>query len=77
MRIDIDDEYVYVSNYFKTARYKFDYIDKIEEFKSFGRKTVRFDLTGAGVFGTQIRFIPDKIRYERFFKNNPNLVGKY
>lgn len=77
MRIDIDEEYVYVSNYFKTARYKFDYISKIEERVSWGRKVIRFDLTGAGVFGTQIRFIPDKIRYERFFKENPNLKDKY
>ncbi|HMG15052.1 MAG TPA: hypothetical protein VK590_06380 [Saprospiraceae bacterium] len=77
MRIDIDEEFVYVSNYFKTARYKFDYIEKIHEHKSLGRKTVRFDLTGEGVFGTQIRFMPDKIRYEKFFRNNPELVAKY
>ncbi len=77
MRIDIDEEYVYVSNYFKTARYKFDYIERIEEHNSLGRKTVRFYLTGEGVFGNVIRFLPDKIRYVRFFKENPNLKDKY
>lgn len=77
-RIDIDDEFVYVSNYFKTARYSFDMIETIKEKMSFtNNKSVYITLVLPGTFGQVIRFKPDKIRYEKFFKSNPHLTGKY
>ena len=77
MRIDIDDEFVYVSNYFKTARYEFDLIDNIKEVKTMTRKNVVITLKAIGTFGMTIRFVPDKVRYEKYFRKNVHLTEKF
>lgn len=76
-RIDMDDSFVYVSNYFKTAKYSFDQIEHIAEASLLGSKTVKFKLVGKGVFGINILFLPDKVRYDYFFKNHPILRTLY
>lgn len=76
-RIDMDDQYIYVSNYLKTARYSFDQIDKISEKEFLHRKIISVILTGKGVFGKKIVFVPDRVRYERFFKRHEILSTLY
>ena len=73
----MDDSFVYVSNYFKTAKYSFDQIEHIAEASLLGSKTVKFKLVGKGVFGINILFLPDKVRYDYFFKNHPILRTLY
>lgn len=76
-RIDMDDQFVYVSNYLKTARYSFDQIEKISEKKFMHRKIVTVSLTGKGAFGQKIIFVPDRVRYEHFFKRHEILSTLY
>lgn len=76
-RVDMDESFIYVSNYFKTARYAFDQIEKITEKQILGRRVVSVYLTGKGVFGHHFSFITDKVRYDHFFKNNPVLAERY
>ncbi len=76
-RIDMDDQFVYVSNYFKTAKYAFDQIESIEEKSFLHRKIVSFYLNGKGAFGRKILFVPDRVRYEHFFKQHEVLSNLY
>lgn len=76
-RVDMDDQFVYVSNYFKTAKYSFDQIERITENKFLSRKIVRVYLTGKGVFGNRFGFVPDRVRYDHFFKAHEILSQLY
>ncbi len=76
-RVDMDEAYLYVSNYFKTAKYSFDQIEKIKEKQILGRRVVSVYLKGKGVFGHHFGFITDKVRYDHFFKKNPTLAALY
>jgi hypothetical protein len=76
-RVDIDETHLYVSNYFKAARYTFDQIQQIKEQKLLGRRVVNISLVGRGVFGISFSFLPDRVRYDQFCKNNPQLQSLY
>jgi hypothetical protein len=56
MRVEVDSEYLYVSDYFKTARYTFDSIERVEDqvILIFRIPVVR--LKAAGIFGQNIYF---------------------
>lgn len=56
MRVEVDAEHVYVSNYFKTVRYTFDSIETIDDqiILLFRVPVVR--LKAAGIFGKNIYF---------------------
>lgn len=71
-RVDMDDSFMYVTNYFKTYRYPFHQIEKIEE-RSFGLfRAVDVTLKEAGKFGEQITFFASRRAYDRFISEHPN-----
>lgn len=57
-RIDADDSYVYVTNYWTTVRYPWTDIERLEKRRLGGRKVMVLHLKGSGRFGQQIRFLP-------------------
>ncbi len=57
-RVDRDETYIYVSNYWNTARYLQTDIDRVEEKRRLGKRIVNFHLKGSGIFGTKISFLP-------------------
>jgi len=68
MRIDCDEDYFYVSNYFRTAKYSYNQIARVEEGKFLLFNIARIYLNGKGAFGSIIRFKPNSIRYNTYFK---------
>ena len=73
-RVDMDKEYMYVSNYFKTARYSYSAIEKIEErdFLLFHSVHVHFKKTGQ--FGKKIIFLNRNKKLTQFLTNYPEVA---
>ena len=73
-RVELDDKFVYVTNYRKNYRYPYHNIEKIEE-KDWGIfKTIHIHLKVAGHFGKKITFIASKSKMHKFFKAHPQLT---
>lgn len=71
-RIDSDGEFFFVSNYFKTFRYKFEDIISIKESNYILFKTLKFELKSAGSFGKKINIVADEFRVNEFIKAFPD-----
>ena len=75
-RIDADNEFVYVTNFFKAVRYPHADIEKIEIDKglmfTFGTVVLR----GEGRFGKRILFLCSRRRLDIFTDDNPEFEGK-
>lgn len=68
-RVDADDQYIYVTNYFKTYRYTFDSIEKFQVYDHFLFKAVHILLHEKGKFGKRMIFLPKKVHFDRFVKS--------
>lgn len=72
-RVDMDDTHVYISNYFKTARYPYEDLDKITT-NNFGLfKSANIHLKGAGIFGKKSTFVPSRKLFPLFMTTKPAL----
>jgi hypothetical protein len=72
-RIDATPEYMYVTNYLKSVRYKHEYIQKIETSKGFLFSYGTLVLKEKALFGDRIPFIVSRKRLEIFVEENPEL----
>jgi len=57
-RIDADDKYIYVSNYFKTYRYLIEDIESITIYNHLVLKAAHLKFKGKTSFGKKVIFIP-------------------
>jgi hypothetical protein len=71
-RIDADAEYIYVSNYFKTYRYRFEDIQSISETNYYLFKVMHFKLKAKGSFGNNILILADDFRIGQYNKAFPD-----
>ncbi|PHI20751.1 hypothetical protein CEQ90_06790 [Lewinellaceae bacterium SD302] len=74
-RVEANNEYVYVSNYFKAARYRWD--TDVERLSERNLLLFRFgilELKGSGLFGSSVRFLVSKKLLESFRNDYPGLV---
>lgn len=74
-RVEMDADFVYVTNYHKHARYPYHNIEKIEELDYLVFNLVRIHLREPGYFGKRISFIPSKKRFQDFLNEHPEVVG--
>lgn len=72
-RIDVDEQYVFVTNFFKTARYKWVDVEKIELATSKGFAVSTLILRGEGIFGKNISFLISKNKLKAFLTEQPQL----
>ncbi len=72
-RVEMDENYLYVSNYFKTFRYSFQSVEKLEKVKSFLNNYIRIHLKESGHFGKEILFIPSKKLFAQFLEEHPDV----
>ena len=72
-RIEVGQEGVYVTNYFKNVRYPFSEIDGITTTSLVLFSVGTLHLKGKGSFGKSITFIPSPSRFYAFFEENPGL----
>lgn len=56
-RVEVDEYFIYVSDYFKTARYPYHQIDNIRETQFLGLSLVDILLKNKGIFGKKIFFL--------------------
>ncbi len=72
-RVEMDGEFIFVTNYFKYARYPFHQIEKIRESNFLFLKIVRITLRTPGTFGRSFFFIASSGRYADFWIEHPEL----
>lgn len=72
-RVEMDELFIYVTDYFKHFRYPYHNIEKLEESSFLFLQVVTIHLKEPGRFGKKMSFITSKIRYAGFFEKHPNL----
>lgn len=74
-RVETDGETVYVSNYFKTAAYRWDRdVEKFTETSFLFFRIGSIHLNGIGTFGRKLRFLADKSLLDNFKKEAPGAI---
>jgi len=76
LRIELDEIYVYASNYFKTYRYPWHNVGKITE-RDFGLfHLVSIHLKTPGKFGAKLTFLLDETMLKDFLEKHPEAIEK-
>lgn len=73
-RVEMDEHFVYVTNYFKTFRYPYHNIEKIVEKDYTLFKTVHIYLKEKGQFGKKMTFVASRARLQTFLNSHPSVV---
>jgi hypothetical protein len=75
-RVEMDLDYMYVSNYFKTLRYPYPSIDKIKERDWLLFHTVHVRLREPGSFGQDIVFLCRGKKLTRYLNSHPEVAKR-
>ena len=75
-RVELDNDFVYVTNFFKTYRYPHHNIKKIKEWDYSLFRVARIYFQQPGNFGRSIVFLESKQKFEDFVKSFPKLSSK-
>lgn len=75
-RVEMDAEYVFATNYFKSARYPWRDVEKIEQLRFLFFYITYLHLRGRGVFGRRIVFLASQSRWRSFMADHPELASK-
>lgn len=74
-RVEADAENVYVSNYFRTAYYRWDRdVEALHLTRILLLRVATLELNGKGSFGRRMRFIPSKRLLDGYMKEHPGTV---
>ena len=73
-RVDMDPQFVYVSNYFKTYKYPFTAVESITESSRLPGRVFCIHLKTKGSFGQHIHFLASQVLWQDFQKENPGLI---
>jgi hypothetical protein len=73
-RVEMDEQFFYVTNYFKNIRYPYHQIEKVNEKDYFFFRTIHLILKQPGHFGKKITFIPGRINFDEFLAEHPDVV---
>lgn len=74
-RVELSEEGIFVTDYFKTVKYTYDSLESISYKKYPGFKLGNLRLREKGIFGTNISFILKKSYLEDFIQKNPEQFG--
>ena len=72
-RVEIDEEHIYVTNYFKHLRYSHNSVEKIVERDFMLFRIATIHLHQSGSFGKKLIFVPSGSLYNDFWKNHPDI----
>jgi hypothetical protein len=70
-RIDLDDHFLYVSNYFKTFKYPFSDIESIRDTRTLPGRVFCITLKSKGSFGKKIFFLASQVLWKDFLITHP------
>ncbi len=73
-RVELDELYVYASNYYKTYRYPYHNIEKITERDMALFHIVRIHLKVPGNFGKKLTFLLDEAMFQDFLNKYPDVA---
>lgn len=76
-RIDMDDEFIYATNYLKTYKYPWQNIERIEESKGIIFSKGIIHLRKPGKWGSKIHFLLSKKRWRDFLSTNAFKLKDY
>jgi CDP-diglyceride synthetase len=76
-RVEMDSDFVYVTNYFKTFRYPYHHVEKIELSRFLFFHTANIVLRESGSFGKRLLFIPSMFRFREFLKEHPLIRDRF
>lgn len=74
-RVELSEEGIFVTDYFKTVKYTYDSVESISYKKYPGFKLGNLRLREKGFFGTNISFILKKGYLEEYIQKNPEPFG--
>ena len=74
-RVEMDDDHVYVTNYFKTYRYTFQSVTRIQEIDMLLLTLVILTLAEKGAFGRKIAFVRRKKVWNEFIASHPEQLS--
>lgn len=72
-RVEMSDDFVYVTNYFQNFRYPYHNVAYISVSTFLFFQVATLHLRKPGTFGKRIVFIPSKHRFSAFFEDHPDL----
>lgn len=76
-RVEMDQDFIFVTNYFKSVRYPWHNIKNIEERDFMIFRTIHLVLKEPGQFGKKITFLASRRKFNAFIKENPNLFEPF
>lgn len=76
-RVELDELYVYASNYFKTYRYPYHNVERITERDLGLFHLVRLYLKTPGKFGKRITFLLDEAMLQDFLDKHPDVARQF
>jgi len=74
-RVEFDREHLYVTNYFKTVRYRLQDVEFISEINLIAFHLGHIRLKASGVFGRKINFLQSRQKFEDFIKADPTMAA--
>ncbi len=72
-RVEVDQDFFYITNYRKTARYPFHNIEQIKEISYLIFKVYRLALREPGIFGKNPIFLASNNRFQRALHEVPEM----
>lgn len=74
-RVELDKDFVYASNYFKTYRYPYHNVESMAERDFWLFTLVKIQLKTPGNFGKVLTFLLDEAMLTDFLEKNPEMAG--
>jgi len=76
-RVEMDEHFVYVSNYFKHYKYPFHNVEKIVESDYLLFRSMHVYLKTPGYFGQKVTFVAHRHRFNDFMNDHPEIVKRF
>ncbi len=76
-RVDMDKDYMYITNYFISYRYSYSDLEKIEESDYLLFKTIHLHLKQKGKLGKKINFLSSRKRFQNFITEHPEIFSRF
>jgi len=76
-RVEMDDHFLYATNYRTTYRYPWHNVERLEESNYFLFKILTVHLKEAGTFGKKISFVPGRHNLKDFMAHHPRVAEQF
>jgi len=75
-RVEMDEQFIYVTNYFKNVRYPYHQVEKVVDKDYYFFRSVHIHLKEAATFGKKISFVASRDRLDNFLKEHPEVTAQ-